>query len=48
MLPLIAVSSTFLGLLALLTLPFAHPLAGAVLVAVGIVLIIIGAIAILT
>jgi hypothetical protein len=48
MLPLIAVSLTFLGLFALLALPLAHPLAGAVLIALGILLIIIGAIAILT
>jgi len=47
LLPLIAISLTFLGLLALLALPLTYPLAGAVLIALGILLIIIGAIAIL-
>jgi hypothetical protein len=47
MLPLIAVSLTFLGLFALFALPLSYPLAGAVLIALGILLIIIGAIAIL-
>jgi hypothetical protein len=37
----------FLGVLALLALPSAYPLAGAVLIALGILLIIIGAIVIL-
>jgi hypothetical protein len=48
LLPLIAIGLTFLGLLALLALPLTYPLAGAVLIALGILLIIIGAIAILT
>jgi hypothetical protein len=46
LLSLIAIGLTFLGLLALLALPLAYPLAGAVLIALGIPLIIIGAIAI--
>jgi hypothetical protein len=44
LLPLIAIGLTFLGLLALLALPSAYPLAGAVLIALRILLIIIGAI----
>jgi len=48
LLSLIAIGLTFLGLLALIALPLAYPLAGAVLIAFGILLIIIGAIAILT
>jgi hypothetical protein len=48
LLPLIAAGLFFLGVLALLALPLAYPLAGAVLIALGILLIIIGAIAILT
>jgi hypothetical protein len=48
LLPLIAIGLTFLGLLALLALPLTYPLAGAVLIALGILLIIIEAIAILT
>jgi hypothetical protein len=48
LLSLIAIGLTFLGLLVLIALPLAYPLAGAVLMAFGILLIIIGAIAILT
>jgi hypothetical protein len=44
LLPLIAAGLFFLRLLALLALPLAYPLAGAVLIALGILLIIIGAI----
>jgi uncharacterized integral membrane protein len=47
LLPLIAINLTFLGLFALLAWSLAYPLAGAVLIALGILLIIIGAIAIL-
>jgi hypothetical protein len=47
LLPLIAIGLTFLGLFALLAWPLAHPLAEAVLIALGILLIIIGAITIL-
>jgi hypothetical protein len=48
LLPIIAAGLIFFGMLALLALPLAYPLAGAVLIALGILLIIIGAIAILT
>jgi hypothetical protein len=48
LLPLIVAGLFFLGVLAFLALPSAHSLAGAVLIALGILLIIIGAIAILT
>jgi hypothetical protein len=45
---ILAAGLFFLGVLALVTLPLAIPLAGAFLIALGIMLIIIGAIAILT
>jgi hypothetical protein len=48
LLPIIAAGLFFLGVLAFLALPLTYPLAGAVLIAIGILLIIIGAIAILT
>jgi hypothetical protein len=47
LLPIFAAGLFFLGVLALLALPLAIPLAGAFLIALGILLIIIGAIAIL-
>jgi len=47
LLPIFAAGLFFLGVLALFALPLAIPLAGAFLIALGILLIIIGAIAIL-
>jgi hypothetical protein len=47
LLPIFAAGLFFLGVLALFALPLAIPLAGAILIALGILLIIIGAIAIL-
>jgi hypothetical protein len=47
LLPFVAVGLIFSGVFALLAWPLAIPLAGAVLIALGILLIIIGAIAIL-